>query len=210
MRRRLTGVCLLFFIVASVFCIGIHICYAGNINGNEEAVISAASGVFEYDGVSYKAKPAYVAALKSKLSEDGVDLTAEQSQKAIATIYSNVGTGVAQGYLVPVKGNKNIKKQPKVDESKKNYTNSGKQQDSKKNDGKIGDKTSKDKETSKKENPEKGTQIAVVLYKKVQQIKDKNLKMVFSGGAIIALIVVLWVARFYLTGKLKRKEDKKR
>lgn len=81
-----------------------HLCFAGGINGHESAVISAASGTFEYDGVTYKAKPGYISQLQAKLSADDVDLDAAQSQEAIATIYANVGTGVASGYLYPVGG----------------------------------------------------------------------------------------------------------
>lgn len=86
-----------------------HSCFAGGINGNEAAVISAASGTFEYDGVTYKAKPSYISQLKAKLSADDIDLDASQSQEAIAMIYANIETGVTSGYLYPVGGQKDKK-----------------------------------------------------------------------------------------------------
>lgn len=78
--------------------------YAGDINGNEAGVISAAQGTFEYNGKSYVAKSEYVDQLRGKLSQDGVDLTAVQASEAIAMIYGNVAKGVSDGYLVEVAG----------------------------------------------------------------------------------------------------------
>ncbi len=77
---------------------------AGGINGNEASVIAAARGTFEYEGETYVAKDSYVAQLQAKLSQDDVDLTAEQASEAIAEIYSNVATGVKEGYLQKVSG----------------------------------------------------------------------------------------------------------
>lgn len=206
MKKWLTSVSLL--IVVSVFCIGIHICYAGNINGNEEAVISAASGVFEYDGVSYKAKPGYVAALKSKLSEDDVNLTAEQSQKAIAAIYANVGVGVVQGYLIPVNESKKAKIQKNPNEGYTNQRNSGMKQDL------TTDLEKKEKTVDKSINDgkkfEKENLINKNKEKKDKKTKDKNLKIAFTGGGIIILIAAIWFAKFCLNRRSKRKEDSKR
>ena len=78
--------------------------FAGDINGNEAGVISAAQGTFEYNGKSYVAKSEYVDQLRGKLSQDGVDLTAVQASEAIAMIYGNVANGVSSGYLVEVAG----------------------------------------------------------------------------------------------------------
>ncbi len=76
--------------------------YAGDINANEARVISAAQGTFEYEGKTYVAKSEYVNQLIAKLSSDDVDLTADQASEAIAMIYSNVATGVTNGYIEEV------------------------------------------------------------------------------------------------------------
>lgn len=76
--------------------------YAGSINGNEQSVLSAANGRFESDGVIYAVKPEYISSLRSYLSQDDVDLTAEQAQSAISEIYANVKTGIESGYLVEI------------------------------------------------------------------------------------------------------------
>lgn len=206
MRKRLASVC--FLVATSVFCIGIHICYAGNINGNEEAVISAASGVFEYDGVSYKAKPGYVAALKSKLSEDDVNLTAEQSQKAITAIYANVGVGVAQGYLIPVNGSKKAKIQNNPDKGHTNHRNSGTKQELKPELEKK--EKAENKSTNDAKKFENKNLINEKQEKKDKQTKDKNLKLAFTGSGIIILFSAFWLAKFCLKSRLKRKGNTKR
>lgn len=76
--------------------------YAGSVNGNEQQVIGTARGRFEKDGVVYQVKQEYIDSLVSYLSQDDVDLTAEDCQAAIAEIYANVSTGVESGYLTPV------------------------------------------------------------------------------------------------------------
>ncbi len=76
--------------------------FAGSINGNEQSVISAVSGQFEKDGIIYEVKPEYINSVRNYLSQDDVELTAEQAQAAISEIYSNVQTGVESGYLVEV------------------------------------------------------------------------------------------------------------
>lgn len=75
---------------------------AGDINGNEASVISAANGTFSYDGKEYKALGSALGALQDKLASDGVDLTAEQAAEAIARMNASVGQGVSEGYLYNV------------------------------------------------------------------------------------------------------------
>lgn len=72
------------------------------INANEQRVISAASGTFEYEGKTYRAKASYVSQLTAKLDKEGVDLTSADANAAISQIMANVGTGVKQGYLEEV------------------------------------------------------------------------------------------------------------
>ena len=78
--------------------------YAGNINGNEQSVVSVIHGQFEKDGVIYAVKQDYINSAVNYLSRDDVDLTAEQAQAVISEIYANVQTGVESGYLVAVGG----------------------------------------------------------------------------------------------------------
>lgn len=74
------------------------------INANEQRVIDAASGTFEYGGKTYKAKADYVGQLTAKMDKEGVDLTSADANAAIRQIMANVSTGVKQGYLVEVGG----------------------------------------------------------------------------------------------------------
>lgn len=76
--------------------------YAGDINGEEQRVISAASGTFYYDNEPYRAKDNYIAELRSYLSSDDVDLTADQADAAISEMYSRIEQGVVEGYLYKV------------------------------------------------------------------------------------------------------------
>ena len=76
--------------------------YAGDINGNESSVIGAASGVFIYGGEQYVATSEAMGMLYAKLSEDGVDLSAEQAAELISLGYANIGVGVQMGYLVSI------------------------------------------------------------------------------------------------------------
>ena len=79
---------------------------AGNINIEEERVIAAASGIFEYNGKTYVADGQYVEKLEEKLSEDGVDLSETQASGLISQIGDRIGEGVDKGYLVQTEGSK--------------------------------------------------------------------------------------------------------
>ena len=78
--------------------------FAGDINANEAELISAASGTFTYDGKTYQAYPEHVNTLRDYLMGDGVYLTYAQLQEAMSLMYSNVKTGIDQGYLFEVGG----------------------------------------------------------------------------------------------------------
>ena len=99
----------LFIWMGLVFCISVlcpkMIAFAGEINGNEARVISAASGTFTYDGKTYRAGSAYINSLISYLSADDVDLTAEQANEAISMMYASIADGIEQGYLYEVTNN---------------------------------------------------------------------------------------------------------
>lgn len=97
------------------------IAFAGDINGNEARVIAAASGTFSYDGKTYRAGSNYINSLTSYLSDDDVDLTAEQADEAISMMYANIAEGVTQGYLYEVGGDteQNTSEADKDDDRKK-------------------------------------------------------------------------------------------
>lgn len=78
--------------------------FAGNINGNEANIISQASGTFQYEGKTYVATQASLGQLTSYLSQDGIDLNADQASRALSLMYANVKAGVLDGILVPVGG----------------------------------------------------------------------------------------------------------
>ena len=78
--------------------------FAGNINSHEADLIAQASGTFEYEGKTYVVNDAALRELRSYLSDDGVDLTADQAASAAAKMYGTVEAGVRDGYLVPVGG----------------------------------------------------------------------------------------------------------
>ncbi len=80
-----------------------QVVFAGEINSDEARLISAASSTFTHDGKEYRAKKNYVNSLKSYLSSDDVDLTAEQVDEAIATMYASVEQGIQDGYLYEIK-----------------------------------------------------------------------------------------------------------
>lgn len=78
---------------------------AGDINGNEQSVLSYVSGaVFEYQGESYVAKEEYINQLRAKFMQDDIDLTQKEANNAIMQINANVKAGVTDGYLRKVNG----------------------------------------------------------------------------------------------------------
>lgn len=104
-RTRTADSCSLLALLISTFLASIFFCttaYAGNINGNEQSIVSVIHGQFEQDGIVYKVRQEYINSAMSYLQQDDVDLTAEQAQSVISEIYSNVQTGVDSGYLEPI------------------------------------------------------------------------------------------------------------
>lgn len=78
--------------------------FAGDINANEQGVLDAAEGTFEYGGKTYVATQAAKDRIRNYLMQDGVDLTADQASKAISEAFGNLEQGISQGYLVPAPG----------------------------------------------------------------------------------------------------------
>ena len=89
--------------------------WAGDINGAESSVLSAAGGTFTYKGKKYRAYSSYLNSLYNYLARDSVDLSAAQAQKAIQYMYSNVGTAVSRGYVYEVGGKNDPDKEKPVD-----------------------------------------------------------------------------------------------
>lgn len=118
-------------------CIQTKNVYAGNINSEEARIIGVASGTFEYNGESYVAANGYVSQLSEYLSKDDIDLTAEQADAAINKIYSNIETGVKEGYIVKISGTDNNNTEDNIGSKDKldgkSEDNSGKKSDKKNN-----------------------------------------------------------------------------
>lgn len=100
------------------------------INANEQRVITAASGTFEYQGKIYRAKASYINQLRSKLDQEDVDLSGADASAAISQIMANVGTGVAEGYLEEVTDGKSEKTDKSSEEAEKNNKSEKKETDS--------------------------------------------------------------------------------
>ncbi len=94
-----------------------QVAYAGTLNEYETEVISAAKGTFEWDGVSYQVEQSYINELIEYLMQDDIDITAEQKDKAISIMFSNVEQGVEAGYLMPVEAEKSSDKDGNTKES---------------------------------------------------------------------------------------------
>ena len=76
--------------------------YAGTLNSYEQEVISAARGAYEYEGVDYIVKQEYINELIAYLSDDGIDLTAEQRDEVMQEAFASVQRGVEEGYMIPL------------------------------------------------------------------------------------------------------------
>lgn len=99
-RKIATGI----FAMAGICLAMSSTCLAGSMNGNEASIYSAASGTFDYQGVTYKAAPQYLQQLQEYLCRDDIDLTADEANSAIAEMYASVEQGVMEGYILPIDG----------------------------------------------------------------------------------------------------------
>ncbi len=78
------------------------IAFGETLNTYEKEIIEVAKGQFEYNGLIYKVDQDYIDQLIEYLSAEGIDLTEEQKEEIITKVYSEIATGVKEGYLVPV------------------------------------------------------------------------------------------------------------
>ena len=76
--------------------------FAGSINGNEQELLNVISGTETYNGQTYRMKEEYIIQARAYFLQDDVDVTDEQKQKAIDTMYANIEQGIEEGYLIPV------------------------------------------------------------------------------------------------------------
>ena len=93
---------ILCFTLGILFLIPVMPAQAGGINAEEQRLINEASGRFTYAGKTYKAKDSYLELLKEKLSEEDMDLTADEVDQYLTTMYASVQTGLEQGILEEV------------------------------------------------------------------------------------------------------------
>lgn len=78
--------------------------YAGEINSAEQKVVSAVSAAFSYQGKTYAIKSQYIAEGKSKLAEDGIDLSDGEADSYIAQFRNSYAELVESGYCEEVGG----------------------------------------------------------------------------------------------------------
>lgn len=69
------------------------------INANEQRVLDVAAGTFEYNGELYTVRPTYLKTLKNEFNKESVEITSEQADEAVRTIFGNIERGVKEGYL---------------------------------------------------------------------------------------------------------------
>lgn len=96
MKRRITGLFITAFVL--VFCFTSNEVCAGEINSAEQRLIGVISGTFSYNGKNYVVKNENIAQGRSKLAEDGVDLSDAEADSYIAQFHNSYGELVEEGY----------------------------------------------------------------------------------------------------------------
>ena len=100
MKHKITGL----IIGLAAFALTAVTVQAGEINANEQSVISAVSQSFSYNGATYVVKSSYIAQGKAKLAEDEVDLSASQAQGYISQFHGSYQELVEEGYCDLISG----------------------------------------------------------------------------------------------------------
>lgn len=77
---------------------------AGEINENEQKIVSAVSQSFVYNGQTYIVKDEYLAEGKGKLAQDDVNLSAAQAEDYISQFHGSYQELVEEGYCEKVEG----------------------------------------------------------------------------------------------------------
>lgn len=180
-------------LVMAIVLFPAKICYAGNINENEAAVLAVATGTFQCEGKTYRAKDAYVAKLKAKLEEDGTDLTASESQEAIDMIYGNISVGVAEGYLELIGGQEEKKQNAATTAVKKDvdvaYDDASKEY------------IAKDKDSG---------EVIIRYHQAIKETGYSYAPMIWAGAVLgILLIGSIWMIIRQTDGKEQHEKAKK-
>lgn len=95
---------LLISVVALATVLMVPLSVRAEINGAEQRILNTISGTFTYEGKTYKVKDSYQAQVRAKLDSDGVNMTDDEASSYIDMFYSNIGMGVASGYMEEVGG----------------------------------------------------------------------------------------------------------
>lgn len=99
---------LVFFLGVMTYIFAINnTVYAGELNEHEQAIIEAASEVYEYKGESYQVGQNYLDQLTEYLKRDNIDITPEDKELIIHWALDNIELGVKDGYLIPINNTKN-------------------------------------------------------------------------------------------------------
>lgn len=77
---------------------------AGEINENEQRIVSEVSQSFVYDGQTYVVKSEYVAEGKEKLAQDDVNLSASEAEDYIGQFHGSYQELVEEGYCERAEG----------------------------------------------------------------------------------------------------------
>lgn len=152
---------------------GASVAYAGSLNGYENEVISAAQGVFEADGVKYKLASSYLDQLIGYLSSEEVDLTEAQKNEVLALMQDYVASGVKEGYLVPIDGQKSASD---TDGSTTEGTDTGSKSDTKQTteSNTEKDKTEVEADTEVTDNPMKASDDQKAQNEAVVKVAEED------------------------------------
>lgn len=158
--------------------------YAGDINDQEQQVLEALKGPFEYEGTNYVPIPEYLEMARQYFAADDMNLTESQKNEAIALIRSNVEMAVLNGYIIPLETEEPIAKEEtkdsQVGQNSKDTTsadiNSSKEEIIKEN-KESNDNTTEDSNINANDN-EVGSNIDVTNDKEAsdnEETKDKQI-----------------------------------
>ena len=98
------------FLALGIFLLSLtatQVAFAGVLGDNEAKVVEAAKGVYEFEGLKYKVDPSYINQLIEYFSSDDEDITREQKDEVLQSVYGYIETGVQEGYLIAVKDQPN-------------------------------------------------------------------------------------------------------
>lgn len=73
---------------------------ASNINPYEAELIEIAKGRFEYKGNYYVVTKAYIQEVINYVSQEDVDINAQQRDEIVQAVYNNIKEGISDGYMV--------------------------------------------------------------------------------------------------------------